>query len=198
MPRTGAAQRRVRASRRTPPHRPAEPTTSTTAAGSSTPNGCSRRPGPELLPAMPGPDRPEPDPRIVMLRRMIDGIEDGTMRPRHRPRPSRSNRHRSHAPHPPGTDRSSPPDITRVIGVAYVPFWLPADRVGAAPRCARSPRQPRPRALSAPLTTYPHARSVLAPCTPRSRYPYAARVCDGMFTCPHPNTYSIRIQTGGA
>ena len=29
---------------------------------------------------MPGPDRAEPDPRIVMLRRMIDGIEDGTMR----------------------------------------------------------------------------------------------------------------------
>ena len=34
---------------------------------------------PRLLPAMPGPDRAEPDPRIVMLRRMIDGIEDGTM-----------------------------------------------------------------------------------------------------------------------
>ena len=28
---------------------------------------------------MPGPDRAEPDPRIVMLRRMIGGIEDGTM-----------------------------------------------------------------------------------------------------------------------
>ena len=35
--------------------------------------------GPRLLPAMPGPDRPEPDPRIVMLRRMIAGIEDRTM-----------------------------------------------------------------------------------------------------------------------
>ena len=34
---------------------------------------------PRLLPAMPGPDRAEPDPRIVMLRRMIGGIEDGTM-----------------------------------------------------------------------------------------------------------------------
>ena len=36
--------------------------------------------GPRLLPAMPGPDRAAPDPRIVMLRRMIGGIEDGTMR----------------------------------------------------------------------------------------------------------------------
>ena len=32
-----------------------------------------------LLPGMPGPDRAEPDPRIVMLRWVIGGIEDGTM-----------------------------------------------------------------------------------------------------------------------
>ena len=36
--------------------------------------------GPRLLPAMPSPDRAAPDPRIVMLRRMIGGIKDGTMR----------------------------------------------------------------------------------------------------------------------
>ena len=40
----------------------------------------SRRSHPGCSPAMPGPDRAEPDSRIVMLRRMIGGIEDGTMR----------------------------------------------------------------------------------------------------------------------
>ena len=45
-------------------------------------NAKQRQPSatPRLLPAMPGPDRAAPDPRIVMLRRMIGGIEDGTMR----------------------------------------------------------------------------------------------------------------------
>ena len=59
---------------------PAEPTTSTTTAGSSTPNGGSRRPGPGCSRPCPAPTGRNPTPASSCSGRMIGGIEDGTMR----------------------------------------------------------------------------------------------------------------------
>ena len=74
---------------------------------------------------MPGPDRAEPDPRIVMLRRMIDGIEDGAMG-RDAVLVLVEATGIEAMLHTARNGPAQPPDTTRVIGVAYVWVWLPA------------------------------------------------------------------------
>ena len=71
---------------------------------------------------MPGPDRAEPDSRIVMLRRMIGGIEDGTMR-RDTVLDLVEATGIEAMLHTARERAGVTPDITRVIGVAHVWVW---------------------------------------------------------------------------